>query len=87
VIARNLLKNLAENFFKNQLAMSGKSPAYLHRRKNSKSPRREIGRGFCFIIQRLLLSLLPVARARNDDRKKEFDMSGKSPAYCHRRKI
>jgi hypothetical protein len=48
VIARNLLKNLAENFFKNQLAMSGKSPAYLHRRKNSKSPRREIGRGFCY---------------------------------------
>jgi hypothetical protein len=36
---------LAQDFFKKHLALSGKSPAYRHCRKSSKSPRREIGCG------------------------------------------
>jgi len=31
--------------FEKHLASSGKSPAYVHGRKNFKSPRREVGRG------------------------------------------
>jgi hypothetical protein len=65
--------------------MSGKSPAYCHRRKNFKKPAPgNRSRVFSFVVERTMASRLGVLSITIV--RKRFDMSGKSPVPCHRRK-
>jgi hypothetical protein len=67
---------------------SGKSPAYVQHRKNSRARARKLVAGF---FNRAALFAIARSKAKKQSSRrrtiwKKFDTSGKSPAYLHHRK-